>query len=181
MSVGEKDQPGISGGRGSSAEPGCVLPVPGSQSRHLVSLAQMAPGQRMKEQIYGGLLLCVHCSGRQGSKTRDTSSPVLRLLDKNIPSPPFQRRRTSHLSPDLQGLSEAGEARVPSCVGGEGLDDSPKVMAPRAPARSGRSPVLARVSGSGIGCHSAGLPIARLIWLRGLLSLEGLDYRYMPS
>lgn len=73
----------------------------------------------MKEQIYGGLLLCVHCSGRQGSKTRDTPSPVLHLLDKNIPC----LRRSSAEGLPISLLTCRGSVRqvrpVPSpvCVG----------------------------------------------------------------
>lgn len=79
----------------------------------------------------------------------------------------------------LQGLGEAGEAAVLSCLDGDWLDDSPKVTQLRAQARNARSLVLARVSRNGTGCHSFGLHVAWFIWLRGLLSLEGLDCRIL--
>lgn len=125
-------------------------------------------------------LFCLRRSGRRGLKAGDTSSPIghrTSLRSRPRPSPPFQRRSPRQLSPDLRGLVKAGEACVPSRVDGEWLDDSPKVRPLRAAARSRRSPVLAQVAGSGIGCHSAGLPIAWFVWLRGCLSLEGLEER----
>lgn len=72
--LGEKDQPGISGGSGRSAELGCVSPVPGSRSRHPVPSARVAPERRPN-------LRCL-CSA--GAVLGDPSSPIGHLLDRDL-------------------------------------------------------------------------------------------------